>query len=92
MPLPGWHPSEIDPKIVRESGAVGERLSQLTQLWTESHSWLWLEGRASRERQDPAADRTAFVNNKVLTLEIISFRIKIIVSLETSGGLVQYSG
>ncbi len=71
---------------------MGERLLQVTQLWTESHNWLWLEGRASQERQDPAADRTAGANYKVLLLELITIRIKIILSLGTSGGLVQYSG
>ena len=71
---------------------MGESLLQVTQLWTESHSWLWLEGRASQERQDPATDRTAGANYKVLPLELITIRIKIILSLGTSGGLVQYSG
>ncbi len=36
------------PNIAREPGNVAVRSLGLTQLWTESHSGLWLEGRASQ--------------------------------------------
>ena len=53
------------PNIARESGNVGARSLGLTELWTESHSGLRLEGRASQAQRDPATNRTAAGHDEV---------------------------
>jgi hypothetical protein len=79
-------------KIARDSGNVGERSSRLTPLWTERHSGLWLEGRASQAQRDPATNRKASDSYKVSPSGIIAIRFKIITLSVIPGGLVQFSG
>jgi hypothetical protein len=71
---------------------VGVRSLGLTQLWTESHSRLWLEGKASQAQRDPATNRTAAGYDKVLRRGNTDMLIYFNLLLMILGGLLQYSG
>ncbi len=64
------------PNVARESVVVAERSLRLTRLWTESHSPLRLEGRASLAQRDPARSRIASSDYRVRSSDLSSFVIK----------------
>ncbi len=51
--------------VDRQARLAGNGVSCLTQLRTEDHSVLWLEGRARQAQRDPATNRAANGNYEV---------------------------